>query len=185
MKTFGYMLLMTVLLSTGIAIAQVKPDSTHIDAMKKLGLMLGEWKGQGWIEQNSGERNDFLASISVKKELEGVVLFLDVRFTVMIPNEKSEIVVHRGFDIISYDKRAEAYRVHGFDINGQFGSGTAQIVNGVFRISMKEEGNEVRFWRSNIDVSKNGVWHDITEESKDGKSWKKSSEITMKRVERH
>ena len=66
MKKFIFIILMTVYMAVRYLNAQVQPDSVQLAEMQKLDIMLGKWEGEGWIELTSGERNPFLARISIR-----------------------------------------------------------------------------------------------------------------------
>src|SRR5215471_12561734 len=53
------------------------PPAAQVEAMKKLDLWVGEWKGTGWASAGSDERYDFTIVEKVQRKVGGSVLLIE------------------------------------------------------------------------------------------------------------
>ena len=52
------------------------PNAAQMDEMKKVSFLVGQWKGEGWIDFGQGQRR-FIESESVQSKLGGQVLLIE------------------------------------------------------------------------------------------------------------
>src|SRR5208283_1827028 len=57
------------------------PPAAQVEAVKKLDLWVGEWKGTGWASAGRDERHDFTIVEKVQRKVGGSVLLIEGRGT--------------------------------------------------------------------------------------------------------
>ena len=57
------------------------PPAAQVEAMKKLDLWVGEWKGSGWASSGRGQRQEFTIVETVRPKVGGSVLLVEGRGT--------------------------------------------------------------------------------------------------------
>ena len=91
-----------------VAAAQSGPDSAGAEAqraeMKKLDWIVGQWKGEGWIQMGP-KRQDFVGTESVRRKVGGVALLVEGNFRAKgAPPDAPP--VHETIAVVSYGTRA-------------------------------------------------------------------------------
>jgi hypothetical protein len=81
-------------------------SSTQVAAVRRLGFMLGSWRGSGWTVIE-GSRVRFEQEESVRSRLNGEIITVDGRAN--DPGNRDDIRFS-AFAIVSYDTAAKAYR---------------------------------------------------------------------------
>lgn len=177
-------LVLVVLLSTSV-VAQEAPrrpptPDAQLAAIAKLDMMVGEWRGEGWMEFG-GRRSPFRGTEKVQRKLNGVALLVEGAFTSRPAGSEVDIPVHTTLGVISYDPKSKAYR---------FASWLATGTSGERELELLDDG---KGWRWDIEIPgmgttrytttfDDGEWFEIGERSKDGKEWTKFFEMRLKRA---
>jgi hypothetical protein len=178
MKQLAALLLLTILpLIT--ASAQTPPKSAPPE-MKKLDFLVGQWKGEGWVEFGPGQRHTATINESVQRKAEGSVLLIEGLGTTRMPDKAEEVPVHKAFAIVDYDVKAKLFRLRAY----RAGDGSIDTSPQVGENSLvwgfpNGRGGEIRF---TIKLNEKGQWFEIGEYSSDGKTWRKFLEMTLTRV---
>ena len=154
------------------------PPAAQVEAVKKLDLWVGEWKGTGWVSLGRDERRDFTIVEKVQRKVGGSVLLIEGRGTKKA-DKGEEVVVHEALAVLSYDEKAKRYRWRAHDLRGQAINVEPKVVDGGIEWGFKSEdrGVSVRF---TIKFDKKR-WHEVGEASTDGKTWHKILEMTLER----
>ena len=151
------------------------------DAMKKLDFLIGQWKGEGWMEFAPGQRRTFKGTETVQGKLDGLLLAVEGRHLGQLGGEGKEVVVHTAFGLVSYDDKAKRYRFQAFTSRGNYEDAEAKVSEGQFVWGMKvPQFGDVRY---TTKLDKKGRWFEVGEVSQDGKEWRKFYEMTLERVE--
>lgn len=162
------------------ALAQSAGASSALE-MKKLDFLVGDWKGEGWIEMGPSGRNNFKQTETVQSKLNGTVVFVEGLGKGKLASTGQEGVVHNALAVISYDSRSKKYQFRAFRADGNFvdaevTAGTNSLVWG-FR--EPQRNIEIKY---TIKLNEAGQWFEIGEFSMDGKTWQKFFEMTLQRV---
>jgi hypothetical protein len=154
------------------------PPAAQVEAMKKLDLWVGEWKGSGWASSGLGQRQEFTIVETVRRKVGGSVLLVEGRGTKKA-DKKEEVVVHEALTVVSYDGKAKRYRWQSHDLRGQALDVEPKLVDGGIEWGFRsgEGGVTVRF-TIQFDTKR---WHEVGEASTDGKTWNKILEMTLER----
>src|SRR5438477_9128613 len=86
------------------------------EAMKKLDFLVGQWKGEGWMEFAPGQRRTFKGTEVVQRKLDGLLLAIEG----LHRGKGEEVVVHNAFGLVSYDDKAKRYRFQAFTSRGNY-----------------------------------------------------------------
>jgi hypothetical protein len=178
MKKFALLILLSILPVT-IA-AQQTPQPAPPSEMKKLDFLVGQWKGEGWIEFGQGGRRTFTINESVQRKVEGMVLLIEGLGTGKMGGQGVDVPVHKAFAIVDYDAasklfRFRAYRAGTGAIDSQPQVGENSLIWGFH----DARGGDIKF---TIKLNDKGQWFEIGEYSGDGKTWRKFMEMTLNRV---
>ena len=165
---------------TELTAQEQKPSSTHIEAMKKLSFLEGEWKGEGWNEFVPGQRRKSPITEMVHYKLGGVVLSVEGIGKTRIPGQQEEVVVHHAVGILSYDAKAQLYRMRSYLMNGQSVDAEAKFTDAGFQWGFQPA--PTLHMRYTVKLNDKSEWFEIGEMSQDGTSWRKFHEMTLQKV---
>jgi hypothetical protein len=150
------------------------------EAMKKLDFLVGQWKGEGWMEVG-GQRRMFKGTEVVRRKLDGLLLAIEGLHRGKVGEKDEEAVVHNALALVSYDDKAKRYRFQAFTSRGTYEDAEAKVSDGQLVWGMKvPQIGEMRF---TIRRDETGRWLEIGEVSQNGKEWRKFFEMTLERVE--
>ena len=151
------------------------------DAMKKLDFLIGQWKGEGWMEFAPGQRRTFKGTEVVQGKLDGLLLAIEGLHRGQVGDKKEEVVVHNAFALVSYDDKAKRYRFQAFTSRGNYEDAEAKVSEGQLVWGMKvPQFGDVRY---TIKLDDKGRWLEIGEVSRDGNTWRQYFEMTLQRVD--
>ena len=151
------------------------------DAMKKLDFLIGQWKGEGWMEFAPAQRRTFKGTEIVQRKLDGLLVAIDGVHRGRIGDKGEEVVVHSAFAMVSYDDKANRYRFQAFTGRGSYEDTVAKVSDGQLVWGMKvPQFGDMRY---TIKLDDKGRWFEVGEVSQDGKAWRKFFEMTLERVE--
>jgi hypothetical protein len=156
-------------------------SSVQREEMKKLSFLLGQWKGEGWMEFGPGQRSTFKQTEDVRSKLDGLLILIEGLGKSKLPDSDREMTVHNALAVVSYDEGAKLFRFRAYTARGQYTDSEGRIKDGVFEWGLRDpqRGNRVRFI---IKLNEKGEWFEIGESSQDGQNWKKFFEMTLQRV---
>ncbi len=182
MKTLFVAFLLLLLPTTVMAQRPKSPDyQAQHDAMQKLQFLVGDWKGEGWIEFG-GQHSAFTSSEVVESKLDGLVVLVHGLHTVDIPGRPEPMVIHDAFGVFTYDAEAGHYRFRTHLAEGYHGDYTATMEGDTLIWTMQNpQLGDVRYL---IRLNEQGQWHEIGERSADGETWQQFFEMTLDQVER-
>lgn len=169
-----------ILLINVAALAQSAGTSSAAE-MKKLDFLLGEWKGEGWIEMGPGGRKSFRQTESVRSKLNDTVIIIEGLGKGKIASSGEEVTVHNALAIISYDSGAKRYLLRAFRADGNYidADVTAGANSLVWGFREPQRNIEIRY---TIKLSDAGQWIEVGEFSMDAKNWRKFFEMTLERT---
>lgn len=169
---YALLVLLALAIGTGSVIAQ-PPDTTAMKKleMKKVEKFIGKWVGTGW-KQVGPKRENVTGSEIVQRKLDGLALLIEGRFV-----DSAGEVKHETLAIMAYDEAQRTHRFKSFLHNGLSGEYDLRIIPEGFEWGFPVTGGMVRF---SIKLD-NDTWHEIGEFSRDGTTWIKTLEMTLKR----
>jgi hypothetical protein len=168
-----------ILLASALAFAQAQSARNSAE-MRKLDFLLGAWEGEGWMDFGPGQRHATKVKESAQGKAEGSVLTFEGLGKAGAPGKDEEMVVHSAFGVVWYDGEAKRFRMmawrEGRSVEADITVGEKSLVWG-FR---DQRAGQIRF---TIKLDEAGRWFEIGEISRDGMSWNKFFEMTLKRVD--
>ena len=168
-----------ILLSTGSSQAQA-PATAQREAIKKLDFLVGEWKGEGWMEFGPGQRRTFAGTEVVQRKLDGLLITIDGLHRSLTTGQGKDAVIHNAFTVVSYDEQAKKYRFQAFTARGNYENAEAKITEGQLVWGMKiPQFGEVCY---TIKLDDKGRWFEIGEVTRDGATWQQFFEMKLERA---
>ena len=154
--------------------------ATQRAEMKKLDFLIGEWKGEGWMEFAPGQRRTFRGTEVVQSKLDGLLLTIEGIHRGQVGGKGEEVIVHSAFALVSYDDKMKRYRFQAFSGRGGYEDSEAIVSEGplIWGMNVPQFG-DVRY---TIKRDAQGRWLEIGEVSQDGKEWRKFFEMTLESV---
>ena len=175
------MLLSLLMLVPVVAQAQNPPlaSRAHQEAMQKVAFLLGEWRGEGWIQVGAGERRTFTQSETVQSKLLGTLIQIEGLGKGKLGGSGEEAIVHNAFAVISYDAKAGQYTFHAYQAQGQVTDATATISDNSLVWGFQSGPATIRF---TIRINDKQQWVEVGEVSQDSKTFHQFFEMTLNRV---
>src|SRR5438477_10107575 len=100
--------------AAGSSPGQPPAPAAQREAMKKLDFLVGEWKGEGWMEFAPGQRRTFRGTEVVQSKLDGLLLTIEGLHRGQVGGTGEGAVVHQAFALVSYDDKAKRYRCQAY-----------------------------------------------------------------------
>jgi hypothetical protein len=174
--------LTTVLLVAAPAAAE-KHDTPQQEAMRKLDFLAGKWQGPATYQIGKGKSQLLQQAEEVRFKLKGTVLLVEGTGR-RAPDEKApggDDIVFNALGVISYDLGTRQYRVKAYTLDGRSIETELKLLDKgiVWGFPLPKNTGEVRH---TMKLTDKGDWHEISEFSRDGKTWFKSVEMTLTRV---
>ena len=155
------------------------PNAAQMDEMKKVSFLVGQWKGEGWIDFGQGQRR-FIESESVQSKLGGQVLLIEGLGKASADGKETGATVHNAIALISYDEKSKVFRFQAHQAGGRSVDTEAKVTDGALEWGFSDErAGTIRF---TIKLTDTGKWFEVGEGSRDGKTWHKFFEMTLQRV---
>lgn len=156
-------------------------QARSLEEMKKLDFLVGQWKGEGWIEISPGERRTFTSTETVHSKLRGLLLLIEGLHRGRLPGQAEEVTSHEALATVSWDQEAKLYRFRAHEANGRFQDAEAKLIGGALEWGFRDEQRRVSV-RFTIKLNASGHWSESGESSLNGKTWRKFFEMTLERL---
>ncbi|MCE7055045.1 hypothetical protein LZF95_10200 [Algoriphagus sp. AGSA1] len=137
--------------------------------LKKLEFLIGEWKGKGWMMNQSREKMSFDQTEKVTLKLGGTALLIEGQ------GEANGQNVHNALAIVKMGKENGKYDFHSYLQSNQHGTYESELVGEVF---YWYPTNNVRYV---IKINEKGQWYEIGEANAGG-TWYQFMEMTLDKV---
>ncbi|MEO9853564.1 MAG: hypothetical protein ABJE80_17740 [Reichenbachiella sp.] len=156
-----------------------QPDFSALakEKLAALEMMVGTWKGTGYIYTPAGKESSSVTE-NIQYKLDGTVIVAEGR-GIKTMEDGSEKVVHDALGVISFNPFTKQYQMNSFISKGMSTNAKVEI---------KDE-NSVVWWieagpttiRYSLTI-KNGQWTEIGERSMDGENWQQFFEMKLEKV---
>jgi hypothetical protein len=178
MRPLTWCVSLSMLLWSAAAVHGQDVKAQH-EAMKKLDFLVGQWKGESWMEFGPGQRRSSHGTETVQSKLGGLLVTIEGLHKRKSADNGPEVVAHSAFAIISYDDKAKRYRFQAFT-RGNFADAEAKVGDNSLEWGFRvPQFGDVRY---TIRLNERGQWFEIGEVSRDGKKWQKFFEMTLDRA---
>lgn len=146
------------------------PDT--VKSVKDLSFMEGDWKGEGWIIGQDRVKKRFVQSESIHPKVGKQVLQVEgLGYGIDSSGNITDRVIHDAFGIISYNTELKAVTMISFSgKNDRMETAMMSVGDKRLQWSFGNEssGSIIRFKE---DFSKEGVWKEVGEFSRNGTDW--------------
>lgn len=158
---------------TGYAQTSLQPSQELKTAIVKLEPLIGEWRGEGWIQMGSS-KHVFQQHENISLKANNTILQIEG-----LGKDESGQAVHQAFAIISFDSEKSGYqmlavRADGKVIYPQIIITESGVLEWGFEVG---SGRRVKF---NIEI-KDNTWHETGKFSSDGTNWMPFLEMNLKK----
>jgi hypothetical protein len=140
----------------------------------KLAWMIGEWSGEGWM-QRGPERHEFTQTESIRAALDGLALIVKGEGR---SKSDPERVIHRALGVLAFDEAAGGLRFSTWTGEGRSTVAEVEPTAAGFVWGFSTPSGRIRY----TVVHDEGTWTEIGEFSRDGESWMKFFEMTLRRA---
>lgn len=151
---------------------QAQNFETNIEAqqeIRKIEFLVGQWKGNGWMMNQSGQKMTFDQTEKVSLKLNDTALLIEGQGT---SNGK---IIHNALAIVTMEDSKGNYKFNSFLQSNQQGTYKAELIDHVFYWYPAENVRYV------ITLNDNGQWHEIGEANSGG-TWYQFFEMTLDNV---
>jgi hypothetical protein len=170
--------LMALVALNGVVVMAQDPAPSRRVEMRKLDFLVGQWRGEGWIEYGP-QRRTFRQTESVEVKVEGEILVMDGLGKGKVPGKDEEVTVHSAFAVVSYDEKAKVFRWRAYRVGGNWIDTEAKVGDNRLEWGYHEErAGDIRF---TILKNEKGQWVESGAISGDGKTWRQFFEMTLER----
>jgi hypothetical protein len=147
------------------------------EEMGKLDFLIGEWKGEAWMQRGPAKPEYFIQTEKVTAKAGGKALLVEGLGREKLEDGSAGEVVHDAVALISWDKAKKNYR---------FDAHVAQQESVDTAIDVPAPNTAV--WgfdvpqgkiRYTIRLNDKGQWNEVGEFSRDGTTWMKFFEMTL------
>ena len=178
MKKLRVVMLLSLL---GTPLMAQAPNTVAVEQMKKLSFLVGQWKGEGWVQYGPGQRVTAAATETVQSRLGGEVLLIEgLGRNKDNPGTKMEVNGHDAIALIFYDVKTGTFRFQAHKGGGTSVDTELKVTQGGFQWGFQDErAGTLRF---TMKLTDKGEWFEEGEMSRDGKTWHKFLETKLERV---
>jgi hypothetical protein len=157
------------------------PAAPHIAEMKKVEFMTGHWVGEASFQMGPGQRNVFSMDEVVESKLGGALLVVEGIGKTKPPAGVEPRVIHHAFGIVSYDAATNRFAMRAYKSNGLFVDVEPKVGDRTIEWSFLDPRlGQVRYA---MKLNERGEWFEVGESSKDGATWTRFFEATLRRTD--
>lgn len=166
MRLIYLFLSLIFLLAQNYTVAQGETDQAYKEAVTKLGFLVGDWAGEGWMMGRDGQKHPFAQTEKVRFKLDSTVVLIEGL------GKDGESVIHNALAVVSLDKENGNYSFRSYLANGHSNSFRAELVEDDF---YWYPGDNMRYI---ISINEQGQWFEKGE-MKGENGWFQFFEMTL------
>jgi hypothetical protein len=169
---------LAALACAGAARAQ-GPAAPNLAEMKKLDFMIGRWSGDATFQMGPGQQATFSMDEVVEAKLGGALLVVEGIGRTKPAAGGEGRVVHHAFGIVSYDSAANRFAMRAYKSNGLYVDAEPKVGDRTIEWAFSDPRlGQVRYA---MRLTERGEWHEVGESSRDGSTWTKFFEATLRK----
>jgi hypothetical protein len=154
-------------------------ESLPLVKMKDVAMLVGQWRGEGWIQFEEGERRSFTVTERVESRLGGLVLVFDRTAEGDAAGREGPTVINHAFGILTYD--AVRNRYAGIVIRDDGSYVVAEVKQDQGFLEWSYDDPELGTVKNLIRITESGEWYGVGENSKDEVNWNRTYEMHLTR----
>jgi hypothetical protein len=160
--------------------ATTTSESAQREAMHPILWLVGDWEGEGWIEQGPGPRSTFTIHERAQTALGERLIVVEGVGRAAGEGEDAGQIVHHAFGVLSWDAERGDYRFSTYRADDTGVDARATVENGVVTWGFETPNGQVRYRFRRME---DGAWRENGEFSPDqGTTWLPFFEMTLHRV---
>ena len=160
--------------------ATTTSETPQREAIEPLLWLVGEWKGEGWIQMGPGPRSTFSIHERAETALGDRLIVVEGVGRATGEDEDAGQVVHHAFGVLSWDGERGDYRFSTYRADDTGVDARATVESGVVTWSFETPRGQVRY---RIRQTEDDTWRENGEFSSDqGATWHPFFEMTLQRV---
>jgi hypothetical protein len=176
MKAIAILISPVLFLTCAAARAQAPVPTEQLEAISKLDWLVGNWKGDGWIEFRPGERHTFSQSEIVQKKAGDTILTIEGHGVTKAAG--TNMTVLDAFTVVSYNPREKKKRWFSHTDKGHVTDVELTVGKRTFQWAVK--AGHFGTMRYTMVLNEKDDWFEIGEMSQDGQTWRKFFEMTLR-----
>lgn len=147
------------------------------DEMGKLDFLVGEWKGDAWIQMGPGKRESVIQTEKVTAKAGGKVLLVEGVGRKQLEDGTAGEVVHDAIALISWNKAKSTYRFNAHVAQQESVDTTLDLTAPNTLVwGFDTPQGKIRY---TIRLTEKGQWNEVGEFSRDGAKWMKFFDMTL------
>lgn len=161
------------------AAPSVQPERQRA-AIDRLSAMVGDWRGEGWIEHGNG-RSTFRGGERVQRKIDGLALLVEGNFndaSASGAGSAQGAPVHNTLAVISFDPRTRKYRFTTWLATGSSGEHELELIDDGWRWMIVTPGATIRY----SATFTGDEWLEIGEIHQGDRPWRQFFEMRLRRV---
>jgi hypothetical protein len=163
-------LVFALLMATTVSIAQdLQTNENNKREVSKLGFMVGDWKGSGWMMMQDGQKHSFIQTENIRFKLDSTALLIE---GLGYDNGK---IIHNALAVVTFQQNDNRFSFQSYLSNGRQGKFNAELKDDKFYWYPMENMRYV------ISLNEKGQWFE-TGEMKRGEQWFQFFEMTLDRL---
>lgn len=141
-------------------------DKTAKAEISKLGFIVGQWEGDGWMMGRDGNKGSFTQTENIQFKLDSTAILIEGL------GKNNGQIIHNAMAIITYNKQEKNYTFNSFLSSGHGGSFKAELIEGKLHWYPNENMRYI------ISLNEKSQWYE-TGEMKRQDSWYQFFEMTL------
>jgi len=159
----------------------VRAQERHLAEMKRLDFMIGHWVGEASFQTGPDRRQLFAMDEVVATKLGGALLAVEGLGTTKPTDGSAPRVIHNAFGVIFYDAAANRFTMRAHKSNGLFVDVEPKV--GERSVEWNFAAPRLGQVRYKMQLTERGEWHEVGEASRDGATWSRFFEATLRKTE--
>jgi hypothetical protein len=157
------------------------PSTQHLTEMKKLDFMIGHWVGEASYLTGPTQRQTFSMDEVVSAKLGGSLLAVEGIGKTKPADGSQPRVIHNALGVLFYDAAANRFTMRAYKSNGLFVDVEPKVGDRVVEWSFTDPRlGQVHY---TMKLTERGEWYEVGESSRDGATWSRFFEATLRKVE--
>jgi hypothetical protein len=168
-------LLTLALVALPLAAQQPPEPTAALEAMKKLRFWTGKWSGTATVQMGPQKHSSTIDE-TIEYKLGGFVLHVQGL------GKESGRVIHDALGIVTWDDAKKQYRFQSWRMPGGVMVDTELKLTGEKSVQWGFSQGPMQL-RFTMTINEKGEWYEYGEGSRDGATWQRFHEMTLRRVD--
>jgi len=158
-----------------------KPGAVERAALARMGFVVGEWEGEGWSLDRSGQRQRFWAKESYRYRGDKDLLDMEGRFGGILADGTRAAEQEYALGILYFDRESQSYMMWHYSDDGTLFTVKMNVdiaQRSAYYLKTRAGGESGKF---SLSIGEDGIWTAGLEILRPDNTWLKVMEFRMKR----